>query len=403
MQKLNIAMVAACPFPANRGTPSRINGMAEALAAMGHNIHVVTYHFGIPIETKGIRIHRIPRVPYHYLESGPTLTKFVVLDPLLFFKLLRIVKKKKIDIIHAHHFEGALVAYLVRKLTGIKVIYDAHTTLKHELNHYKFIKIKWLSQLLDQKVPKWADHVIVVSQTLHSFVKDSGVVAKKIDVIPTGMNICDFKTGNSNLIRARYGLGKKQVIMYTGSLSPFQSVEYLVRAMKKVFQVFPDAVLVLVVGAENENISQVCRKEGIQNKVIIAVEPTFESVPQYLAAADVVVLPRMECSGIPQKLVNYMAAEKAIVCFQGSAKLLKDNINGLVVEDGNIDLFADSIVRLLLHDSLRDELGRNAKETVIGKYDWPSLCRKLEKVYGSIVGIDSAECSPFDDRRSSAV
>ena len=43
---LTIAMVAACPFPAPRGTPIRALRLAEALAARGHRVHVVTYHYG---------------------------------------------------------------------------------------------------------------------------------------------------------------------------------------------------------------------------------------------------------------------------------------------------------------------------------------------------------------------
>ena len=39
-------MLAACPFPANHGTPGSIREMAEAVAQRGHEVHVVTYHMG---------------------------------------------------------------------------------------------------------------------------------------------------------------------------------------------------------------------------------------------------------------------------------------------------------------------------------------------------------------------
>ena len=39
-------MLAACPFPANHGTPGSIRELAEATADRGHEVHVVTYHFG---------------------------------------------------------------------------------------------------------------------------------------------------------------------------------------------------------------------------------------------------------------------------------------------------------------------------------------------------------------------
>ena len=86
-RELSIAMVAACPFPANRGTPSRILGMSQALRDRGHRVHVATYHFGIELPIDGIAIHRTPRLPYRRFAPGPTLCKLGLLDPLLFFQL----------------------------------------------------------------------------------------------------------------------------------------------------------------------------------------------------------------------------------------------------------------------------------------------------------------------------
>src|SRR3954469_13178368 len=71
---LRIVMVAACPFPAPRGTPTRIRRLAEALAARGHAIRVVAYHLGAA-EPLPYPVDRIPAVPwYGRTSAGPTLT-----------------------------------------------------------------------------------------------------------------------------------------------------------------------------------------------------------------------------------------------------------------------------------------------------------------------------------------
>ena len=54
-----VAMVAACPFPANRGTPIRIQQMGEALVQAGYDVHVVTYHLGQDRPVHGLTVHRI--------------------------------------------------------------------------------------------------------------------------------------------------------------------------------------------------------------------------------------------------------------------------------------------------------------------------------------------------------
>jgi 1,2-diacylglycerol 3-alpha-glucosyltransferase len=57
--RLKVCMVAACPFPANHGTSGSIREMAEAVAGRGHEVHVVTYHFGEDIPVRGPAVHRI--------------------------------------------------------------------------------------------------------------------------------------------------------------------------------------------------------------------------------------------------------------------------------------------------------------------------------------------------------
>ena len=384
-KKLNVAMVAACPFPANRGTPSRILGMAEAMDALGHRVCVVTYHFGLDKGGRNVEIERIPGVPYARFSPGPTFTKLFLLDPLLFFKLLWIVRTKKIDLIHAHHFEGALVSFLVRKITGVQVIYDAHTTLESELFTYKFIKSKWLADFLDRKVPEWADHVIASSETLRDFIVSSGEAESKIDVIPTGIHVEDFASIEPSEIRSRYGLQEQEIVMYTGSLAAFQGVDYLIKAMKRVFDQYPEAALFLVVDSPNAQIARLCDELGIREKVFVEVVDNFESVPRYLASADIVVSPRTECMGFPQKLGNYMASQKAIVSFKGSAKLITDGYNGLVVAEKDVGALADAILRLLKDRDLRKQLGEKAKMTLQGRLDWSSLSVRVQTIYFNLL------------------
>ena len=54
---LCVCMVAAMPFPTSNGTSGSVREMAEALAGRGHEVHVVTYHFGQDIPVRGVHLH----------------------------------------------------------------------------------------------------------------------------------------------------------------------------------------------------------------------------------------------------------------------------------------------------------------------------------------------------------
>ena len=109
---LRIAVIAACPFPWPRGTPIRVHRIAEAVARRGHAVHVVTYHLGEELADPPFIVHRIRDVPFyrrtdsraHASASSSCWTRC------LSGLLRRLHRKIGFDLVHAHHYEGLLVA-----------------------------------------------------------------------------------------------------------------------------------------------------------------------------------------------------------------------------------------------------------------------------------------------------
>ncbi len=156
-----VAIVAACPLPWPRGTPLRIARTAEALAKRGNEVHVVTYHLGAGELAAPVHVCRTAALPtFRKTSPGPSLQKLVLADPLLATKLYKLVRRRQIDVIHGHHYEGLLIGSAVAKLTNHPVVYDAHTLLEDELGHYPLglptrLKVS-LGRRLDRLLPKRA-------------------------------------------------------------------------------------------------------------------------------------------------------------------------------------------------------------------------------------------------------
>jgi glycosyltransferase involved in cell wall biosynthesis len=107
----------------------------------------------------------------------------------------------------------------------------------------------------------------------------------------------------------------------------------------------------------------------------------IDEASRCLSEADVALNPRARCPGIPQKLLNYMAARKAVVAFAGSAKVLKHCESGLVVPDNDIEAFAAACVRLLDDEHLAEALGDNARQHVEHQCTWERAGEATEAVY----------------------
>src|SRR4030042_7200849 len=228
MNTFSIVMVAACPFPANHGSPASSREMSQALSSLGHRVHVVTYPMKQDIPVEGVTIHRVGKIfSSNKITVGPTYYK-PFLDFLLVIKLCRVIWKEKIDIIHAHNYEGALAGYIAKKITKRPMLYNAVNNMIDELPSYDFIRPKSLAiklaNFLDNLVPRMGDYVTVVSGELYNFLLEKGIRQSKMAIIPAGVNSEMFESKDPDIMRNRYSIGTRPLIVYTGTLDIFQRI-----------------------------------------------------------------------------------------------------------------------------------------------------------------------------------
>lgn len=389
-KKYRVAMVAACPFPANHGSPASIREMSEALVRLGHEVHVVTYPIQEDIPVEGVHIHRVnvPFMKQGAVKVGPSYEKFLF-DPLMVIKLWWVIRKYKIDVIHAHNYEGALVGWLAKLFTGRPMLYNAVNSMADELPTYNFIKPKqfavWLGKLLDTLVPHTGNFVTVVSDSLKDFLLFKGVSEEKLKVVPAGVNLNMFANGDGDRIRVRHGLVGTPIVMYTGTLEQFQRIDYMLQAMQQVNKTHPDAVAVFVGNiphkANQDLFTSMAKELGIEDRVVFVNSVPLSELSDYLAAADVTVVPRPECPGHPVKLLNYMAAGKPTVSFEGGAKGLHHMYNGYLVKDHDSMALGRGIAVLLGRPDLCQVLSQNALNTIQGNFDWDTLAKGILIIY----------------------
>lgn len=388
-------MVAACPFPANRGTPSRILRMSESLSSRGHQVHVVSYHINDPTIdiNEDVNVHRIkPFFSYTKMEPGPSFKK-PLLDILLVIKIIKISKKCDIDIIHAHHIEGLVSSIVASKILNIPLVYDAHVHVTNELEILGMVSNKSLSRKIilcfEKLFINKATAIVTVSKELADILESFGYPEDKMWIIPTGTNLEHFKNEINyeikNELKKSLGISdREKIIMYTGTLTPYQGLEYLIDSMEILVKKIPSAKLIIVGNGDINKYRKRVDEKKISDSVIFTGEKTFKEIPSYLSIADVAVSPRTEASGIPQKLTNYMAAGVPIVAFKGSAKILEHKRTGYIVENKDIKGFADGMIELIEDSHLHDYLANNAVEEV-KKFTWPYLVKKCEDCYRSLL------------------
>jgi len=175
------------------------------------------------------------------------------------------------------------------------------------------------------------------------------------------------------------------LVCYAGNLDGYQNLGFLLRSFARVRARVPAARLVLVTHAAPGAL-----RRAVGPGVEIVRAASYDEVRARLDAADVAVSPRAERSGFPMKLLNYMAAGKAIVASAGSAKGLRDGVTGRIVSDGDEAAFAAAVVELLSDPAARARLGAAARRTVEDARAWEGVLDRIETVYRNVLAARSA-------------
>jgi glycosyltransferase involved in cell wall biosynthesis len=383
---MKIAMVAACPFPLPRGTPVRILRLAEALAARGHEVHVATYHLGSGPVDQRVRVHRIRDIrSYRRLAPGPTYRKLFRVDPPLARLLRRLLSEQPFDVIHAHHYEGLIVGAAARFRRPVPLVYDAHTLLMSELPYYPLglpapLK-RALGRRMDTWIPRLADHTVCVSDTIHDkLVGGVGMNPDRVSVITNGVEAEHFDPARWPQPAPRAG----RTLIFTGNLAEYQGIDLLLQAFRDVVPQVPAVRLCIATESSFAPYETLARELGIRDRIDVVAAPPFDDLPRLLVEADVAVNPRVDCDGVPVKLLNYMAAGLPVVSCDTSAPGVVHGDTGWLTAIGNAQAFAAGIVTLLNDPQRARQIGNAAREYVVRHRSWSTAAERCEELYRNL-------------------
>jgi glycosyltransferase involved in cell wall biosynthesis len=356
-----IAMVGACPFPVPQGSQVLLKTTAQALQRRGHDVRLVVYGYGIGEDDSGVPLRRAWRVPLaRKTAAGPSVFK-PLLDLALAAQLARVINTENIEVVHAHNYEGLMVALAVGKRP---IVYHAHNAMADELPHYfgGAAVVEELGRRLDRNLPRQADHVIAPQPALADYLAASGCPSERVSVIAPSVDAELFSPPD---------VGEAvPPVLYSGNLDRYQNLGLLTSAMEKVRESLPEARLV-VATADRRRIA------GAET----VVTRDFNAMRQVLAQDAVFACPRVSWSGYPMKLLNAMAAGKASVACRSAAYPLRDGATGLIVPDNDLDRFAEALLHLLQDPALRLSLGQAARKVVLDEHHPDTVAAQIEEAY----------------------
>ena len=152
-------------------------------------------------------------------------------------------------------------------------------------------------------------------------------------------------------------------VIYVGRAEYEKAPDRLIEVWRIVAQCHPDWTLrMFSTGAMLEELKKKVKNYGIEQQVLF-MPPTIDMEPEYMTSSLCVLTSRYE--GFPVVLQECMGCGLPCISFNcpsGPRYIIKDGEDGYLVEDGNIEAFANKVCLLIEDEPLRCRLGQKAKQ-----------------------------------------
>jgi glycosyltransferase involved in cell wall biosynthesis len=318
----------------------------------------------------------------------PDVPEDVELIPLAFrrlghlgaaLRLAKIVRAKRVDVLHSHLFWSSLFASPTGYLCRVPVVIE--TTHVREL---------WRTGLksnfaIDRAVGRCVDEYIAVSEANARYlVREKGLPAKKIKVIRNGSDVRRFdpEYKPSASFKASLGFGESDpVLVVVARLEPQKGHKVLLNAMPAIRSEFPNVRLVCVGnGVLRSELAEQTRSLGLEENVRFVGAQT--NVQDWLALSQMSVLPSFY-EGLPLVAIESLAAGVPVVAtnVDGTPEIVVNGKTGLTVPANDSNALAEAI-RLLLHSpELRRQFANAGRQWVLQEFTEAQQIRRTAELY----------------------
>jgi glycosyltransferase involved in cell wall biosynthesis len=298
-------------------------------------------------------------------------------------ELRRIVRMRRIDIVHAHDYKTDLLAWMLASREPIVPIATAHGWTGHTVRERAvyYPCDRWLLA----RYPR----VIAVSGEIGEELVRAGVRPENISVILNAVDPVAFRRSVESRpeTRAAYQLDAADIAVgAAGRLEPQKRFDLLVRSFGAVTRQIPRARLLIAgEGGERERLARQIADAGLQRQVRLLGH--VSDVRAFHHALDVFVQ-SSAYEGTPNAVLEAMALETPIVATDcgGTAEIARDGIDAMIVPAGDEPALTTALLAVIDDPTSAASRARSARRRVETELSFESRMQRVERLYDDLAG-----------------
>lgn len=379
---MKVTMVTSTFLPNIGGAEVAIFHLSKALIKLGVEVEIIApcfnKIFSLEVMDPLDGMLKIRRVFLSHKLSFVSLT----------YALLRFALAS--DIIHAHFlYPSGFASALYKTLSSKPYVVTMHGVdiiINKSIGYGMRLDPK--IDLLTKFVMKDANMLIAPSKLVAKEAVKAGASPSKICVIPNGIDVEKFNSKlETNAARAKLGLDSAEyIVLNVANFRLVKGHDYLMKAIPLILKECPSTIFVFVgEGPEKIRMLQRAKELSILNNVIFTGLVPHELMPFYYASADIFVLSSLSESFSLTALEAMASGKPLVVPPVGALPQILNGFCGFLVDAKNPISFAEAVIRLLKDDSLRKNMGKNARRIVEEKYSLDAVAKKHLALYKDIL------------------
>jgi glycosyltransferase involved in cell wall biosynthesis len=350
-----------------RGGQNQVLLTVNALRAMGQRASLIAHPDGELRRRAAEGLDLIPIAPRTEMDLSAA------------WRLSRVVKRLRPDVVHAHDAHGTAMASLGLSL-GSPTPAPALIVSRRVDFH---LKRNSFSRWKHRQV----DFFIAASEAIRKMLVADGVPGERVITVHEGIDLEHVLAAPPVNVHEAFWLPHRApVVGNVAALVPHKGHRHLIEAAHLVVREMPDTrFLILGEGELREQLERQIRDHHLEKHVLL---PGFRTdVIGCIKGFDLFVMSSVT-EGLGTSLLDAMACSRASVATRagGIPELVQDGRTGVLVEPRDHAAMAREIVRLLRDDGLRRQMGEAARTRVAEKFTVERMVAETAAVYERVVG-----------------
>ncbi len=293
--------------------------------------------------------------------------------------LVLFMRRHRPDIVQAYGFYSNVPAALAGRIAGVPILIASRRDMGEFLTRFK--------SRVERMTFRLADRVVVNAEAVrHDLVKQSQAPREKLTLIPTGVDIARFDGDLSSVDRPAWA-GKGKVVAMVARFRRQKDHATFLRAAQQVLEADPTVVFVLAGdGYLRETAEQLAQELGVSRSVWFTGAVAPDHMPAFLRHVDISVLASRSNEGIPNVVLEAMAAGKPVVVTDtgGCSEAVVDGVTGFLVPAGSPERLAEKVLRLLQDSREATRMGRAGRERVDRDFSLSRMIDRFSSLYASL-------------------